>query len=323
MSRAEQAAIEAATWIIAQEDGALSASEQAAFDAWFAASDGNKAAYWRLELGWQEADRIGALGGQRAWQSRSPRSAWRWFVPTSIAASLALFVGAQLLDRDPARVADAPQIAQVYATPVGGSSSVDLVDGSRVELNTATRMRTGVTASRREVWIDQGEAFFEVAHKDGQPFVVHAGDRRVTVLGTKFSVRRDGADVAVTVLEGRVRVEQLKDGEAIRSTIITGGEIALAKGPATMLTTRSAERVERVLSWRSGMLTFDQDNLASIAAEFNRYNDRKLVVTDASAAATRIGGVFPADDPEAFVELLRDAYGLKVTETGDEIKISD
>ncbi len=61
MSRAEQAGIEAADWLIAQADGALSPEDRARFEAWLNASEGNKAAYWRLELGWEEAGRINAL----------------------------------------------------------------------------------------------------------------------------------------------------------------------------------------------------------------------------------------------------------------------
>jgi len=62
MSRAERASSEAADWLIAQEDGPLLAEDHAAFDAWLAALEGNKAAYWRLESAWEEADRVCALG---------------------------------------------------------------------------------------------------------------------------------------------------------------------------------------------------------------------------------------------------------------------
>ena len=62
MSRAEEANIEAANWLMTRENGPLTSDEQAALDAWLSASDGNKPAYWRLEFGWEQADRPVALG---------------------------------------------------------------------------------------------------------------------------------------------------------------------------------------------------------------------------------------------------------------------
>lgn len=325
MSRFNQASDQAAHWIVAKADGPLSREEQARFDAWFAASEGNKAAYWRLEQGWEDADRIAALGPLEPAREKPARfrPSARWLAPLPIAASLALAWGLYGLPRTLDPWADRNIAASIYATPVGGQRTVGLEDGSRVQLNTASEVRAAVTARSREVWLDRGEAFFEVAHKDGVPFLVHAGDRLITVLGTKFSVRRDGPQVAVTVLEGRVRVDQLKDDKPIRSATIVGGDIALANGEAMMVASHSNARVEGALSWRNGMLTFDQDSLTAIAAEFNRYNQKKMAVADAEVGATRISGVFPASDPDAFAELLRDAYGLKVTRTSAKITVTN
>jgi transmembrane sensor len=325
MSRSNQASDEAAHWIVAKADGALSREEQARFDAWFAASEGNKAAYWRLEQGWEDADRIAALGPFRPVREQPARfrPSARWLAPLPIAASLALVWGLYGLPQTLDPWADQNVAASIYATPVGGRRTIGLEDGSRVQLNTASEVRAAVTARAREVWLDRGEAFFEVAHKDGVPFLVYAGDRLITVLGTKFAVRRDGPQIAVTVLEGRVRVDQLQGGRPVRSATIVGGDIALAKGEAMMVASHSDARVEGALSWRNGMLTFDQDSLTAIAGEFNRYNQKKMMIADAEAGATRISGVFPASDPDAFAELLRDAYGLKVTRTPAKITVSN
>jgi transmembrane sensor len=322
MSRAQEASNRAAAFIVAQEEGGWSEADQASLDAWLAEEDGNKAAYWRLKHSWREADRIGALG-RGVIEEEEPRPKRRWWVPASIAASLVALVGAGYLvtTDQPDSAPAAPTVA--YKTPVGGGKLVGLSDGSRIQLNTASVIRTSVTADRREVWLDKGEAYFEVRHLDSQPFIVHAGNRQVTVLGTKFSVRRDGDRVTVSVLEGRVRVDEIAGAKEVRSSIITGGDIAIARGDATLVTAKSEDRVEDALSWRTGTLTFDQTSLSEIAAEFNRYNTKPLVVADSAAASMRIGGSFPANKPGEFVQLLRDAYGLKVTESATEIKISN
>ena len=329
MSRAERASVEAADWLIALEEGPLSPEDQSQFDAWFAASDGNKAAYWRLEYGWEEADRARALGRIHVepMAEKNTRSFQRWWASAAIAASIALafllqpFVLTTSVTPSehfaPARTA-----ARSYVTPVGGKRLVGLADGSRIQLNTQSKVRTEITTARREVWLDRGEVFFEVAHREDQPFIVHAGDRQITVLGTKFSVRRDDGKVVVTVLEGRVRVDELRDNVPMRSSIIVGGDIAMAEGAATLVTARSDEKVEDALSWREGVLTFDQKPLPAIAAEFNRYNSKKLVLEGPDVAGIRITGTFPASKPDAFARLLRDAYGLELNDTEREIRVS-
>ncbi|MBB5986738.1 FecR family protein [Sphingobium lignivorans] len=328
MSRARQTNLEAADWLIARQDGPLSPGEQSRFETWMAESDGNKAAYWRLEYGWEQADRIGALGPDTVDSEEELRPArWsRWWVPMAIAASIALVVGSWQFATQRASMTIGKPVpdtsAQSFTTPVGGKRLVGLEDGSRMQLNTQSKVRTAFTAARRQVWLDQGEAFFEVAHRKDQPFIVYAGDRQITVLGTKFSVWRDGGKVVVSVLEGRVRVDEMKDNRLMRSSIIVGGDIAMAEGAATLVTARSEDKVESALSWRTGMLTFDEKPLPAIAAEFNRYNERKLVLVGPSVAAIRITGTFPSDKPDAFARLLRDAYGIAIDERETEIRVS-
>lgn len=324
MSRASLANERAAQWIIHQEDGEWSEADQAEFEVWLDETEGNKAAYWRLKHTWREADRIGALGRGGADNADviSDHRIRRWWLAPTIAASIAATVGIGVVTLRPFSEPTPTIAAGEYATAVGRQKTVGFPDGSRVQLNTASLVRASVTPKRREVWLDKGEAFFDVARDEGRPFVVHAGNRQITVLGTKFAVRRDGDKVTVTVLEGRVRVDELAGNRAVRSAIIGRGDIALARGQATLVTTRSEGRVEDALAWRGGMLRFDQTSLSEIAAEFNRYNTKQLIVNDAEARGIRIGGMFPASDPEAFVRLLRDAYGLNVEETPTTIKIS-
>jgi len=332
MSRAQQANDRAADWIIRHGDGPWSEQDQQELDAWLAESDGNLAAYLRLKHSWKEADRIGALGAARDWtdavDDREPQQA-RWWKPLAVAASLMLMVGigsgVHFLGGSPPpseMTAAAPVSAPRFDTPVGGHRVVALTDGSKIELNTASVVRASITEVSREVWLEKGEAYFEVAHLNGRSFVVHAGNRTVTVLGTKFSVRRDGDRVTVSVLEGRVRVADTNNA-ALPAAIITTGAIAIAQGPSTLMTVKSEERVENALAWRVGMLSFDQLPLSAVAAEFNRYNTKPIIVRDPEAADIRIGGAFPASNPEAFVRLLRDAYGLNVETREDAIIISD
>ena len=84
---------------------------------------------------------------------------------------------------------------------------------------------------------------------------------------------------------------------------------------------QSSQWVEDSLSWRRGVLTFDQVALEDAVREFNRYNTRQIRISDPQAAALRIGGSFDARDIDAFARLLRTAFGLRVTSNEDTITI--
>jgi transmembrane sensor len=313
---------QALDWLIRQDEADWSSAEQAALDNWLGKSMAHKAAYWRVAHGWHEADRIRSLGaaGQQEHLVDRVSPSW-WWRPMLAAASVIAMLAVGLTIFAPSGTR--PSLVQEarFDTPIGGKRTIPLSDGSQVELNTATIVRAAVNNRSRDIWLDHGEAYFEVAHRDGLPFVVHAGEQMVTVLGTKFSVRRDKGRVTVNVVEGRVRVENVAspDGHA---AIITAGDTAIARGPSTLITAKSEERVENALAWRGGMLNFDQTTLADAAAEFNRYNRKPIVIVDSGAADIRIGGSFQTSNVEAFVDLLRDAYGLKIQENDKAVKIS-
>ncbi|MDB5436199.1 MAG: hypothetical protein JWR47_2456 [Phenylobacterium sp.] len=322
MSNALHTEEAAARWLLRQEESGWSQENQAELDAWLAAAPENKVAYWRLEHGWRKVDRLAALRGPPLpapslppWPERRPLGTWR---PVAVAAGIAACLVAGAL------IWPAPGLLghKTYETEVGGRETVPLADGTRVELNTQTSLRAAVTAKSREVWLDKGEAYFEVAHDPTRPFVVHAGAKTVTVLGTKFSVRRNGDQVEVAVVEGRVRVTDTASVAATPPPVLTRGDTAIAEGPSMIVAPKSVERVASELSWRQGLLTFDQSTLADAAGEFNRYNRKKLVIADGEVAQTRIGGSFEAENVDAFARLLQRAYGLKVDDNGETLKIS-
>lgn len=320
MSAASNIEQQAAEWLMRREESQWSAVNEAEFETWLQESLAHRAAFWRLEHGWRQADRIGSLGLDLSQPTPLRRRMDRW-LPLAAAASLAAVLvtgGIEL-----SRTSPIPTAATYhFSTPIGGRRTIPLIDGSRVELNTATVVRASVNGQHRDVWLDQGEAYFEVAHLAGRPFVVHAGDRIVTVLGTKFSVRRDGEKVTVSVIEGRVRIDDADQPEAVPTAIITAGDVAIAQGSSTLLSARSEEGVTEALGWRDGILNFDHTSLADAAAEFNRYNNKQIVIGDSETAEIRIGGTFQASNVDAFVRLLHDAYGLRVAATSNEVKLS-
>lgn len=190
-----------------------------------------------------------------------------------------------------------------------------------MELNTNTRVRAQVTDSLRRVTLDAGEAYFEVVHDAQRPFVVYAGNKKITDLGTKFSVFRNGNDVRVVVQEGRVQVETIGTPGTAVPVVADAGREVLIREAQMMVTSKPDEELANSLSWRNGLLVFRQQTLAEAAEQFNRYNDRQIFVAG-SARKIRIGGSFKANNLDVFVQLLHDGFGLSVSDQGDRIVVS-
>lgn len=304
----------AARYVLRREEADWSGEDEAEFQAWMDRDTRNKVAFWRLQHGWSQADRIAALGVPQ--QASRPTSIWQRRLP------MAACIVACVLISGLAFGVSENLARKTYSTVIAGRQTVPLTDGSTVELNTSTQLRAAINTHRRDVWLDRGEAYFEVAHDAQHPFVVHAGPKTITVVGTKFSVRRDGDRVEVAVVEGKVRVADTLQiaGEPSTPSLVRGGMI-IARGPSTLIKSNDIEAVNNELGWREGKLIFQQSDLREVAAEFNRYNRKKLVVEDQATAAMRIGGTFEARNIDAFAELLREAYGLQVDSDGETIKI--
>lgn len=80
--------------------------------------------------------------------------------------------------------------------------------------------------------------------------------------------------------------------------------------------------VEDYLSWRSGYLTFRDVPLADAIAEFNRYNERKIVIQDPAVAAIRFSGKVRPTSFEGFVRLLEDAFSIRAEHVDGRIVLT-
>lgn len=205
-----------------------------------------------------------------------------------------------------------------YATKVGGQRLEVLADGSRVRLNTDTKVKVEFREGERRVVLNQGQAFFDVAHDASRPFFVVSDGVSVRALGTRFDVRRDGEAVRVTLVQGRVQVRGADSGLA-----------ELAPGEAVVADRRNVSRpvvvnAGAVASWTTGRLTFSGVPLREAVAEVNRYSSRKVVLdAPASVAGELISGQFVAGDVDNFVAGAQSLYGLKVTsDSPREIRLS-
>lgn len=309
----------AADFLIRRSDRARwNADDEAAFDAWLGQSLAHKVAYWRLESIWKRADRLNALKSVLPQRSRAaairPRRPLLFGIAAAIAAVVALgsTAGFLILHARPA----------TYATSIGGRELIKLSDGSRIELNTDTVLRTQFAGGQRRVELVKGEAFFQIKHDAANPFVVTVANRQITDLGTKFVIRKSGDGLKVALLEGSARLTSGDDKHRARATILKPGEVAVATARGFSVTRKSLGELNSDLSWQHGMLVFHRATLLEVANEYNRYNEQKIVITDAVTGARVINATLPATDVGAFARMAQNFLGLSVEYRNDEVVIS-
>lgn len=310
-----------------------SARTHAEFDAWLAADPRNKAAFEAVEQTWGAlaAAPVDARVLKMRREALSATHRLRFFRVAAAAAviGIAVAIGYAAIPTFRSGPASSPGIIMraateggAFRTAVGERSNITLSDGSSVVLNTNSRIEVRYTAERRSVRLLAGQAWFQVAKNPERPFVVEAGDRRVTALGTAFDVRMDRPDsVQVTLAEGKVSVEPILSPLARLISpppvpeLLVAGEALIVSDDASV-EKRKAD-LTKLESWRQGQVVFDNDTLESAIAEINRYSATRIELADPSLGALRVSGVFKAGHSDSFVETVTGHYPLQVASRDD------
>ncbi len=340
---------EALAWF-ARLDRERGAEQHAEFQAWLAGHPDRQAAFARWQADWQRLDQLPAAGvaqlrrqlaADRAQADRvsaAPASAgrrawlegWRALVPQAAVAAvvLAMAGGGGYLAWDHGQ--QQPVFVQNFSTERGQQLDVQLPDGSRLRLDTATRVEVALYRQRREVRLPEGQALFQVQGDATRPFDVLAGAVKVTVVGTRFSVRHTAGvpgdnGVRVAVEEGRVRVAaDSAAGQTVESgtaeVVLTAGQQVAADAAGRMAPVGPVATAG-VAPWRDGRITFDDVPLAQALAEFERYGPTRLMLRDPAVGALRVTGTFDTRHLENFLQALPKVLPVRLESGGAQTEI--
>jgi transmembrane sensor len=317
-ARAKDIKAQAAAWLERKDRPEWSRADQAELDAWLANSNVNLIAYRRISDVWARTERLVVLRQPEAGRSVIGAQSK---IPPMLIKTVASAIVLAIIGVAATLFLSIPK-AQTYVTAVGGHDTFVLPDGSRIELNTDTAVRVSDTTHQRTVWLDRGEAYFQVSHDAARPFVVFAGDRRITDLGTKFLMRRDQDQLHVTVVEGRVKFEANSVAMSSPPAVLAAGDAVTATATSVVLTKKPARDLASDLGWLRGVFVFRHTTLADAANEYNRYNQEKIVIVGPGVARLTLSGTLPTNNIEAFIEVARNFFALNVEHRGDEFVIS-
>lgn len=171
-----------------------------------------------------------------------------------------------------------PQWQMAWCTLRGQRAHQLLPDGSQVTLDAQTSLEASYYGNRRHLSLGTGAAFFDVAHDPNRPFSVDCGAVRVTALGTRFAVERQGAHVRIDVERGRVRVTRSDAGHGSGAPPIDlRADEGLIIDPRATGDAPSVHRAPSATApWRDGRLSFDGAPLADILERLSRYHQRSI-----------------------------------------------
>lgn len=216
----------------------------------------------------------------------------------------------------------------IVATQKGSKSSITLPDGSKVWINSDTRLTypKSFGETNREVNLE-GEAYFDVVKDKEHPFIVHTKTMDVRVLGTAFNVRayQGEASTQTTLLRGAVEVYlkkekdrkiSLKPNEKIvvqnnyqekQAGNFNGNvipEISLSKLKRQMQDSTATET-----QWMNNKLVFDQETLSEIIPALERWYNVKITLNN-KVSDRKFSGVFEGDALPDVLESLKLSGGF-------------
>lgn len=328
----ERLEVEAAAWIARLNADDVSDKDRARFEAWRTEHPTHARAFEEMSATWDKCVAAGPLvravslaqSLDEAAERPHPPRRWRWSLAATAAAVALVAVAGWWYQRAGAQTA--------FATAIGEHATVALPDGSTLELNSGSRARVDYSSTARVIWLERGEGFFKVAHDTQRPFWVLAGSSWVRAVGTAFNVYLKPSGVEVTVSEGAVKVGAAQGFEGAPSdrsptlaaaAVVKAGEQADLHGSAVSTRELSAAAVQRSLTWREGVVYFENQPLGEVLDELGRYTNVHLVVTDPALRNLSLGGTFKAgpEGAEALLTMLSQGFGLKVTRDGERVLI--
>ena len=302
---------EAASWLARLQSGREPDTERE-FQKWHDADSRQAAAFHRVQQSYEQAGllRHSPAVGSRMHRSAPPKRELQLRPALAAALAVALFVPVAVVVYRDDGSPFTPAGAVMLMTQVGEIRHVKLADGSRITLDTATKVDVEIGRSRRSAHLRYGRARFQIVEEKA-PFVIESGTTVITTRQSVIDVERAGGQGHIEVLAGAADVRGSQGAQ--KSTL------SLAAGEAlTVVSGKAGQKLEALPppDWTKGMLQFDGTSLAQAVARANRYSERHIILTG-DLEALKVSGAFRAGDTDGLAKALAAAFGLLLERRSD------
>lgn len=301
----------AARWMARALADDCGGGDRAGIDAWLRADAASRREWDAMQCVWrvskQVPPRVEAPDPVPAAAGSSP-----WL---RVAAVVALAVVAVLLLRQTGAWWDRPDgivLAARNAAPV----QLRYADGTTAMVDKGAAIGHRFSARSRDVRLEDGRAFFDVARDRDRPFVVHGKGASITALGTAFDVQVAGNTTTVTLVHGRVAIATR--GGARNPLVLQPGQRAVIAGGRA---TTSEIDVRDAEAWSHRKHLLRDVTLAEAARIINRYAAKPIVI-DPALGSIHSSGVFNFGDSEAFAKAVSAMEpAIRVSDDGARIRL--
>ena len=270
--------------------GICSAEEKEIIEQWLAETENNKAiAYDEDFIAEQLVINKSKIDGRLKTAAIKPISKYNWLAVAASALfviSISTIIYASYLKRHPEQEsAHQPHVEKevingwVYIkTSKGITDQVKLPDGSIITLDAASIIRypQKFTNHKRPVYLDEGEALFEVAKDKTSPFTVYTNKFATTALGTAFNIRSYAREhkVSISLIHGKIRIEDLHPAHKTNTPniLLPHEQIVLNKLSGNLVKSSFKDETP-VIAWKSGVLNFSNASMDEVINTIeNRFN---------------------------------------------------
>lgn len=222
-------------------------------------------------------------------------------VDWKVAASVLIILGAGFLayiNRANLHWGDSETRYSYIVTGRSEIKKIKLPDGSLIWLNASSKLKypkqfeTGI----RELFLEEGEAYFDVERDEKRPFVVHAAGTETKVLGTEFNIRSYSylPSVQVTVSKGKVSVAA-EENENPETMLLLPNQRASFDRSKT-LTFQDKVNSGNAVGWKQGRMIFDDEMLSDVAAELQQKYNIPIEIEKSSLQNIRLTAEFESGD---------------------------
>jgi hypothetical protein len=186
------------------------------------------------------------------------------------------------------------KIASNFLTiPRGGQFSLNLEDGTKVLLNSDSKIKYPVKfikGKNRQVELLYGEAFFDVSsikNNNGSEFIVSTKTQKINVLGTKFNIKAYSEDdiITTTLIEGKVKV-----GNGKNQILLSPNQQSKVDSNSPVINVSDVD-VSQQISWINGLFSFNDTSLEDIMQTLSRWYDLEFIFKSANQKGFIFSGI--------------------------------
>ena len=196
-------------------------------------------------------------------------------------------------NRSSSNFVDEKIASNILTVPRGGQFSLNLQDGTKVLLNSDSKIKYPVKfikGEKRKVELLYGEAFFDVSpsqNNNGSEFIVSTKTQKINVLGTKFNIKAYSEDdiITTTLVEGKVKV-----GNGKNQILLSPNQQSKVDSNSPVINVSDVD-VSQQISWINGLFSFNDTSLEDIMHTLSRWYDLEFIFKSANQKKFIFSGI--------------------------------